>query len=143
VAPESSGERSAGVVRLRIASTAKDDIEDLLAWSEERFGVAARERYQDLLARALMDIAGDVARPGVRIRPELGLNVFSYHFFFSREGATRRSGHAKVKVLRPRHFLVGRIAEPGLVDILRVLHDSMEVSLHLPDELTQGRPIDA
>ena len=121
----------------------KTTSKDLLAWSEERFGVAARERYQDLLARALMDIAGDVARPGVRIRPELGLNVFSYHLFFSREGATRRSGHAKVKVLRPRHFLVGRIAEPGLVDILRVLHDSMEVSLHLPDELTQGRPRDA
>jgi len=121
-------------VRLRIASTAKDDIEDLLAWSEERFGVAARERYQELLSRALMDIAGDVARPGVRIRPELGSNVFSYHLFFSREGATRPSGRARAKVLRPRHFLLGRIAEPGLVDILRVLHDSMEVSRHLPDE---------
>ncbi len=109
-------------------------MEDLLAWSEERFGVAARERYQDLLSPALRDIVDDVARPGVRMRPELGLNVFSYHLFFSREGATGRSGPTRVKVLRPRHFLVGRIAEPGLVDILRVLHDSMEVSLHLPDE---------
>ena len=134
MAPENSGSRSAAVVRLRVASTAKEDIEDPLAWSEERFGVAARERYQDLLSRALIDIARDKARPGVRSRPELGLNVFSYHLFFSREGATRRSGRARAKVLRPRHFLVGRISEPGLVDILRVLHDSMEVSLHLPDE---------
>lgn len=121
-------------MRLRIASTAMEDIEDLLAWSEERLGLSARERYQDLLSRALIDIAGDMARPGVRIRPELGLNVFSYHLFFSRDGATRRSGRARAKVLRPRHFLVGRIAEPDLVDILRVLHDSMEVSRHLPDE---------
>ena len=121
-------------MRLRIATTAKDDIEDLLAWSEGRFGVAARERYQDLLSRALLDIAGDMARPGMRFRPELGLNVFSYHLFFSREGAAKQPGRARAKVLRPRHFLVGRIAEPGLIDILRVLHDSMEVSRHLPEE---------
>lgn len=121
-------------MRLRIASTAKDDIEDLLAWSEERFGVAARQRYEALLSRALLDIAEDMARPGVRTRPELGANVFSYHLFFSRERATERAGRASARVLRPRHFLVGRIAAPGLVDILRVLHDSMEASRHLPEE---------
>jgi toxin ParE1/3/4 len=123
--------RSANVRRLRIASTARGDMEDLLAWSEERFGQAARQRYE-ALSCALLDIAEDVARPGVTARPELGSDVFSYHLFFSRERAAERSVPGEGRVLRPRHLLVGRIAEPGLVDILRVLHDSMEISRHLP-----------
>ena len=121
-------------VRLRIATPAKNDIEDLLAWSEGRFGVAARQRYEALLSRALLDIAEDVSRPDVKGRPELGANVFSYHLIFSRERASKREGRAVARLLRPRHLLVGRIAEADFVDILRVLHDSMEVSRHLPEE---------
>ena len=132
--PEGAGSRGADPVRLRITRTARDDIEDLLAWSQERFGVAARQRYERLLSRALLDIAEDLARPGVKARPELGTDVFSYHLFFSRARAAERAGPATGRVLRPRHFIVGRLAEPGLVDILRVLHDSMEVSRHLPEE---------
>jgi toxin ParE1/3/4 len=120
-------------LRLRISSAAKADIEDLLAWSEQRFGVAARRRYEALLTCALRDVAEDGSRPGVRARPELGAGVFSYHLFFSRKRAARGSAVPAIgAVQQPRHLVVWRIAEPGFADILRVLHDAMEISRHVP-----------
>jgi toxin ParE1/3/4 len=116
-----------GLLRLRISNAAKADIEDLLAWSEQRFGEAARRRYEAPLTRALRDVAEDALRAGVRARPELGAGVFSDHLFFSR----RRAFSGLVQ--QPRHLLVGRILEPGFADILRVLHDAMEISRHLPE----------
>jgi len=121
-------------VRLRVAETAKIDIEDLLAWSEQRFGVAARQRYEALLARALLDVSEDVVRSGVRARPELGAGMFSYHLHFSRKRAVTHACQAVSEVHRRRHFLVWRSAEDRLVEILRLLHDAMELSRHLPED---------
>ncbi len=121
------------VLRLRISASAKADMEDLLEWSDRRFGAAARLRYQALLARALRDVAEDASRVGVRARPELGAGVFSYHLFFSR----KRSDVGFVQ--QPRHLIVGRIAQSGFADILRVLHDAMEISRHLPEIDDKGR----
>ena len=55
-------------LRLRLSGAARQDIEDLLAWSEEHFGQAARQRYEALLACALQDVADDTSRPGIQAR---------------------------------------------------------------------------
>ena len=112
-------------VRLRLSGAARLDIEDLLAWSEEHFGQAARQRYEALLACALQDVAEDTRRPGIQARPELGASVFSYHLVCSRP-------RVAAKVMRPRHLLICRHTASGVVDILRVLHDAMEISRYLP-----------
>ena len=112
-------------VRLRLSGAARHDIEDLLAWSEEHIGQAARQRYEALLACALQDVAQDTSRPGIQARPELGAAVFSYHLACSRQ-------RVAAKVMRPRHLLICRHTASGVVDILRVLHDAMEISRHLP-----------
>lgn len=65
--------------------------------------------------------------PAVRVRLELSEAVFSCHLTSSRK-------RVAATVMRPRHLLIGRHAVPGVVDILRVLHDAMEISRHLPDE---------
>ena len=74
-------------VRLRLSGAARLDIEDLLAWSDEHFGQAARQRYEALLACALQDVADDARRPGIKARPELGAAVFSCHLVCSRKRA--------------------------------------------------------
>jgi toxin ParE1/3/4 len=60
--------------------------------------------------------------------PELGPDVRSYHLRHSRDRARTEHGI----VLRPRHFLLYRIARADLVGVGRVLHDAMEVERHLP-----------
>jgi plasmid stabilization system protein ParE len=38
------------------------------------------------------------------------------------------------RVKLPRHFLLDRVRTDGTIEILRVLHDSMDRARHLPDE---------
>jgi len=113
----------------RLTDAAEVDIIDILAWSETQFGEAARTRYERLIVTALLDIAGEPARPGSLARPELGADVRSWHLRGSRERARGPDG----VVQRPRHFLVYRFIDPALIVIGRVLHDAMELERHLRD----------
>jgi len=113
----------------RLTDAAEADIIDILAWSETQFGKAARTRYERLIVTALLDIAGEPARPGSLARPELGADVRSWHLRGSRERARGPDG----VVQRPRHFLVYRFIDPALIVIGRVLHDAMELERHLRD----------
>jgi toxin ParE1/3/4 len=117
------------MLRYRLSDAAQADAINILAWTHEQFGEAARLRYEHLIVAALRDVAAQPDRPGSIERPELGAGVRSWHLRLSREhGATG----AEV-VRRPRHFLVYRF-EPALVVVGRVLPDAMELRRHLdPD----------
>jgi toxin ParE1/3/4 len=75
-------------------------------------------------------VAADPQRAGSSSRPEIAASARTYHLIYSRDRITKRSG----RVARPRHFLLYRIRNDGLVEIGRVLHDSMDLPRHLPDE---------
>lgn len=111
----------------RLTDAAQSDIVEILAWSQARFGEAARKRYERLIITALRDIAGAPERPGSVARPELGADVRSWHLRGSRDRARGPDG----VVNRPRHFLLYRMIDPRLVAIGRVLHDAMELRRHL------------
>jgi toxin ParE1/3/4 len=116
------------MVAYRISRSAQADIVDLLAWTESNFGEIARLRYEQLLAMGLRDIAADPGRINSISRPDLGQHVRSYHLRNSRERARTEHGI----VVRPRHFLLYRLARADLIGVGRVLHDAMEVERHLP-----------
>ncbi len=117
------------MLRHRPSDTAQVDIRSLLAWTHEQFGEAARLRYESLIVAALRDLATQPDRPGSIARPELGAGVRSWHLRLSRDHVA--TGAAAVR--RPRLFLVYRV-EPALLVVGRVLHDAMELALHLdPD----------
>jgi toxin ParE1/3/4 len=116
------------MLRFRLSASAQADLIDILAWTHERFGGAARERYGALIVTALRDIAAEPDRPGSKERPELGKGVRSWHLQLSRERARTPSGI----VLRPRHFLIYR-QEDDLIVVGRVLHDAMELARHTQD----------
>jgi toxin ParE1/3/4 len=114
------------MIRYRLSEAAQGDVLSILAWTHERFGEAARLRYESLIVAALRDVASQPDRPGTLARPELGAGVRTWHLRLSRD-------HVKpdVEVVRrPRHFLVYR-SEPALVVVGRVLHDAMELARHL------------
>ena len=114
----------------RLSATAAQDIIQLLAYTQDRFGEIARRRYEALLVAALRDIAADPGCRGSVQRPELGAGVRSYHLRHSR-------GHARTPdgvVRQPRHLLLYRTIMPDLIGIGRVLYDGMEVERHLPSQ---------
>jgi toxin ParE1/3/4 len=116
------------VRRYRLSAAALADIVDILARTEERYGEAARIRYEALIVAAIRDLAENPERPGASIRPELGVGARSWHFRLSRDRARGQSG----PVRRPRHLIVFRIGDGGIVEIGRVLHDAMELERHRP-----------
>jgi toxin ParE1/3/4 len=117
------------LAELRLAVRADTDIDELLDWSERRFGAAARVRYGALIDTAFRDIASNPERPGSHPRPELGADLRSYHLRHSRTRARRRGG----QVGQPRHVIYDRIVSSDLVRIERVLHDAMDVERHIPE----------
>lgn len=112
------------MLQYRFTTPARDDITDILRWSEERFGEAARERYAALIATAVRDVAAAPEGAGSADRSELGEGVRSWHLRQSRDHA---SGPM---VRRPRHVVFYAVDE-GVVLIVRILHDAMEPSQHV------------
>ena len=113
-----------------LAPGARRDVIGILAWSEERFGASVRARYEQLIETAIRDLATDPDRLGSRARHELGEGIRAYHLSFSRQRARGPGGIIRT----PRHLLVYRLVGETHLEIVRVLHDRMELGQHLPDE---------
>lgn len=103
---------------VRLADQAARDIEDILDWTLERFGPLQLESYADVITDALDALSSGPQLIDVRRRPELGDDVATLHV--ARHG---RKG---------RHLVVFRIRElDKIIEVLRVLHDSMDIARHL------------
>jgi toxin ParE1/3/4 len=113
-----------------ISPAAERDIQSILAWTQERFGSQARLRYEALLIRAILDVVEDPKRPGSQNRPEIASAARTYHLGYSRDRVTPTAN----RVRRPRHFLLYRTSSDGRIEIGRILHESMDLAAHLPEE---------
>jgi toxin ParE1/3/4 len=114
---------------VRIAAPAQNDISNIWIWTVERFGHAAALRYETLIDQAISDLADDPERPAAKERPDLLPGVWLYHLAFSRAHVPRDQA-----VKSPRHFVMFRHVQPGVIEILRILHDSRDLARHLPDD---------
>jgi len=113
--------------RFRLSRLAHADLRRILSASSERWGNEGRRRYEAALAAAMRRVAGDPDCPTSRGRDELRRGVRSFHV---RHALTADSA---TRVRRPVHVLYYRVVEPGLVEIVRVLHERVEPSQHLGD----------
>ena len=104
------------------------DIEAILAWTHEHFGEAARLRYEALITQGILDLAEDPERVGCSKRPEIAESARTYHLWHSRNRVAQAD-----RVKAPRHFLLFRIGADGLIEIGRVLHESVDLARHLPE----------
>lgn len=114
---------------VRIAAPAFEDIADIWAWSLDRFGRAAALRYEALIDQAIGDLGDDPQRSGAKLRPDLLPGLWIYHLSSSRSHVP---DYQTVK--SPRHFVMFRHLEPGVIEIVRILHDSSDLARHLPDD---------
>jgi toxin ParE1/3/4 len=114
----------------RISDAARADIVDILRHSETQFGGQARQCYQALILAALQAIANTPYRIGSYERNELETGLRSYHLIYSRQKAKQTHGMVK----SPRHVVFYRVANDEVIEVVRLLHDAMEVKLHLPND---------
>ena len=114
----------------RISDAARTDIIDILRRSQTQFGDQARQRYQALILAALQAIASTPYRIGSHERNELAPGLRSYHLVYSRQQAKHPHGTVK----SPRDVVFYRVANDEVIEVVRLLHDAMDVQLHLPDD---------
>ena len=108
------------MARFRLAGPAQADLANILATSAERWGTDGRRRYAILLTAAMRRIAADPVGPLTRAREELLHGLRSFHLRHARGDAPR------AKIRNPVHVLYYRAIQPGLIEIIRVLHERME-----------------
>lgn len=116
-------------MEVMIAPKARNDITSILAWTEENFGPQTLKSCANLFATAIEQIADNPDRAGSSRRPEIAENCRTYHLYFCRKAA----GRAADRIRKPRHFLLYRVTESNIVEIGRVLHDSMDLQANLPE----------
>ena len=113
----------AGAWTERLAGAAEADFEAILLWTLEHFGDAQTRADSDILSAAVHSLNGGPEQPGIKARPEIGRDLFTLH--------TARCGR------RGRHFVSFR-ADAGSatrqIDVLRILHDSMDLARHVPGD---------
>jgi toxin ParE1/3/4 len=110
------------MAQYRLSGPASADISSILRASEAQHGRDARIRYRGLLTAAMRRIAADPQGRATSDQGEILAGLRSFHIRHSR----KESREAPVGT--PVHVIFYRTVEPGLVEILRVLHDRMEPS---------------
>jgi toxin ParE1/3/4 len=120
-------------LRFQVTGPARRDIAAIVKSSLQEFGEAASLRYSALIRQALLDIAADPERPGSQERPEIMIQgARTYHLEFSRS----RVSDSRVK--EPRHFLLYRRRDDGVIEVARILHDGRDLQRHLPEDYRGG-----
>lgn len=113
------------VTRFCLSFDAEADLIDILQFIQVRLGESARRRYQGLLRAALVSVATEPERIGSLDREQLAAGLRSLHLLY------RRSESQSYRVDRPRHVVFYRLGKDQVVEIVRILHDAMEVERHL------------
>ncbi|WP_252090613.1 type II toxin-antitoxin system RelE/ParE family toxin [Pseudomonas sp. MWU13-3659] len=110
---------------VRMTPQARTDIADTLRFTQVRLGESVRNRYQDLLQTTFHSIAEQPTLPGSMMRDELSPGLRSLHLSFNVMKV------ADGRLLSPRHIVFYRTGTDQAVEILRILHDAMEVAQNL------------
>jgi len=102
---------------VRLAQQAEQDYAGIVRWTAQHFGELQAQRYADTLASALEALTEGPDLPGIKKRDEIAPGILTLHV--ARHG---RKG---------RHFVVLRAAPSNVMDVLRILHDSMDLARHV------------
>ncbi len=102
---------------VRLASRAEKDFFEIVQWSAANFGQQQAAAYAETLSLAISALAEGPDVLGARHREEIGNGILTLHV--AREG---RKG---------RHFVLFRVGGANTIDVLRLLHDSMDLVRHI------------
>jgi len=109
-------------VPYRLTGAAEEQIDTLLLASARAFGLEAAGRYGRLILTVLSAVGGEPDLPGSVEVPRLrGIRAYPIRL-------ARRRAEPVHRVAAPRHLVIYRLAEDGVVEILGLVHDRMVLS---------------
>lgn len=103
-----------------LTAAAETDFEQVVGWSLRQFGVNQARVYAETLTVAIEALAEGPSVIGAKIRNDIGKGLMSLH--------VARLGR------KGRHFVIFRVrrrAGKQVVEVLRLLHDSMDLARHV------------
>ena len=106
---------------VRLSAAAEADYRQILRWTVANFSSVQARVYADTLSLALKALGAGPDIIGVKERPEIGRQVLTLD--------VARNGRKDL------HFVMIWVAGgegENLVDVLRLLHDSMDLERYLP-----------
>ncbi len=106
--------------RVRLTASAEADLLDIAAWTAEHFGPRQAAFYMETLTQAVEALHEGPDILGARARDEIAPGIRTLHV--ARQGR------------RGRHFVLFRVAPGRVIEVLRLLHDSMDLSRHWPND---------
>ncbi len=106
---------------VRLSAAAETDYRQILRWTLKNFGAKQAKDYATILTTALQALCAGPTTIGVKAREEIGAHIWTLHV--ARQGQ------------KGRHFIMFRVIRlqgHQVIDVLRLLHDSMDLARHLP-----------
>ena len=109
---------------VRLAAQAEDDFADIVTWAAQTFGEMQAETYAETMTLAIEALHDGPDPLGAKARDDIEPGIRTLHV--ARQG---RNG---------RHFVVFREAQNQCIDVLRLIHDSMDLARHIPPAKEQA-----
>ena len=102
----------------RLGAAAELDFANIVKWTAENFGARQSHIYRDTLVQAIRELAEGPDVPGSKGRDEISPGLRTLH--------VARRGR------RGSHFLMYRAAPNRTIEIVRILHDRMDIQRQAP-----------
>jgi toxin ParE1/3/4 len=105
---------------IRLTAAAELDYQGIVRWTKAQFGQTQAHGYAETVSKAIEALLDWPNVPGVRRRDDILKGLFALH--------VARSGR------KGWHFVMFRVAsdnDPPAIEVLRILHDSMDLPRHL------------
>ena len=102
--------------RVRLTLTAESDFADIIAWTANTFGGRQARLYTEAIGRAIATLAGGPKLPGNRTHDDLSAEL--------RILPIARRG------VRARHVLLYRSQDDEVIEVIRILHQAMNLPRH-------------
>jgi toxin ParE1/3/4 len=106
------------VWNVRLGRQAEQDYAEIAQWTAKTFGAGQAEIYAETISLAIRALKDGPEILGAKPRDEIEPGIRTLHVArYGRKG---------------RHFVVFRVGVDEGIDVLRLLHDSMDVARHIP-----------
>jgi toxin ParE1/3/4 len=107
--------------KIRLGAEAEKDFARILIYTKDTFGPEQADIYKQLLLDSLTTLGEGPNILGSAARDEILPNLRTLHI--ARRGR------------RGRHFIMYRAGQGDIIDVIRILHDAMDLARHIPPDL--------